>query len=96
MPDNLGSFLAVEPLRRLVWTNALGPDFRLKPQPEDENLGFFFVVDLRLEPLTDGRTRYTALVIHQNEAAKKAHDAMGFQQGWGIALDQLVELKQAL
>ena len=91
-PEGVGTYLAVEPNRRLVWTNALGPDFRLKPQPEDEQLGFFFVVDLRLERLPDGGTSYTARVMHQNETARQAHEAMGFQQGWGIALDQLIEL----
>jgi hypothetical protein len=30
--------------------------------------------------------------MHQNEAAKAAHEAMGFEQGWGLALDQLVAL----
>ena len=79
-------------LQRLVWTNALGPDFRPKPQPKDANLEFFFVVDLRLAPLPNGGTSYTATVMHQDEASRQAHEDMGFQQGWGIALDQLVEL----
>ena len=92
MPESVGSFLVVEPQRRLVWTNAMGPDFRPKPKPEDENLGFFFVVDLRLAALPDGGTSYTAIVRHQDEAGKQRHAAMGFEQGWGIALDQLVEL----
>lgn len=92
MPDNLGCFLAIEPRQRLVWTNALGPGFRLKPQANDEGLGFFFVVDLRLESLPNGGTSYTAVVMHQDAVGKKAHEAMGFQEGWGIALDQLVEL----
>lgn len=92
MPDNAWCFLAIEPQRRLVWTNEFGPGFRPKPQPKDENLGFFFVVDLRLSPLNSGGTSYTANVMHQNEASRKAHDEMGFQEGWGAALDQLVEL----
>ena len=94
MPDNNWCFLAVEPQQRLVWTNELGPGFRPKPQPKDENLGFFFVVDLRLSPLINGGTSYTANVMHQSEATKQAHDDMGFQYGWGAALDQLVELTQ--
>lgn len=94
MPDNIGVFLVTEPEQRLVWTNALGPGFRPKPQPEDEHLGFFFVVDLRLVALPDGGTRYTAHVMHQDEASRQAHAAMGFEQGWGIALDQLVELSK--
>jgi uncharacterized protein YndB with AHSA1/START domain len=92
MPDNLGTYLLVEPQQRLVWTNALGPDFRLKPVPEDEHLGFFFVVDLRFTELPSGGTRYAAVVMHQDEKGRQAHAAMGFEQGWGIALDQLVEL----
>lgn len=92
MPDNVWCFLAIEPQRRLVWTNEFGPGFRPKPQPKEENLGFFFVVDLRLSPLKSGGTSYTANVMHQNEASRKAHDEMGFQHGWGASLDQLVEL----
>jgi uncharacterized protein YndB with AHSA1/START domain len=94
MPDNNWCFLAIEPQQRLVWTNELGSDFRPKPQPKDENLGFFFVVDLRLLPLINGGTSYTANVMHQSEATKQAHEDMGFQYGWGAALDQLVELMQ--
>lgn len=94
MPDNSWCFLAVEPQERLVWTNALGPGFRPKSQPNDENLGFFFVVDLRLSPICEVRTSYTAHVMHQNEASRQAHDEMGFQLGWGASLDQLVELCQ--
>ena len=52
------------------------------------------MVDLRLAPLKGGGTSYTANVMHQNEASRKAHDEMGFQQGWGASLDQLVELMQ--
>lgn len=92
MPDNTWCFLAIEPQRRLVWTNEFGPGFRPKLQPKEENLGFFFVVDLRLLPLKDGGTSYTANVMHQNDAGRKAHDEMGFQHGWGASLDQLVEL----
>ena len=92
MPENLGTFLAIEPLKRLVWTNALGTDFRPRPKPIDESLGFFFVVDLRLTPLLNGGTSYAVNVIHQDATGRQTHEEMGFQEGWGIALDQLVEL----
>lgn len=95
MPANIGTFLAIEPQRRLVWTNALGPGFRPQPQPDDQSPGFFFVVDLTLSALPNGGTSYTAVVMHQDAAGREAHAAMGFEQGWGIALDQLVELQQA-
>jgi hypothetical protein len=38
------------------------------------------------------RTRYTALVMHGDEATSKKHEEMGFYQGWGTVLDQLVAL----
>lgn len=94
MPVNKWCFLAIEPQRRLVWTNELAPGFRPKPQPKDENIGFFFVVDLRLSPLINGGTSYSANVMHQSEATKQAHKDMGFHHGWSAALDQLVELTQ--
>jgi uncharacterized protein YndB with AHSA1/START domain len=37
-------------------------------------------------------TRYTATVIHADEGGCKRHAAMGFEQGWGAALDQLVAM----
>ncbi len=52
-------------------------------------------VDLQLEPLPGGGTRYRARVNHQDDAARQKHANMGFEQGWGIALDQLVELMKA-
>ena len=40
MPDNVGTFLVIEPLKRLVWTNALGPEFRPTPQSAEKTLVF--------------------------------------------------------
>ncbi len=40
-------------------------------------------------------TRYTARVRHWNEEALKAHEAMGFEEGWGICAAQLAELAEA-
>ena len=41
-------------------------------------------------------TKYTAIVIHGNEADCKKHEEMGFHEGWGKALDQLVELSKKM
>ncbi len=92
MPEGVGTYLLVEPNRRLVWTSALGPGFRPQAAPADDELGFVFVVDLTLAPLPGGGTRYRAVCMHQNAAAREKHEQMGFHQGWGVALDQLVEL----
>jgi uncharacterized protein YndB with AHSA1/START domain len=32
--------------------------------------------------------------MHRDTGGRKAHEAMGFHQGWGAALDQLVALLQ--
>ena len=43
--------------------------------------------DLRLQ-----MQRYIARVIHADVASRKRHEAMGFEQAWGRALEQLVTL----
>jgi uncharacterized protein YndB with AHSA1/START domain len=46
------------------------------------------------EPEGSG-TRYTARVRHWNQEAQKAHEAMGFEEGWGICAAQLAEIAEA-
>ena len=84
---NAGCYLEVVPNRRLVWTNAVGPGFR--PLPAGEGM-FAFTGFVLLEPHGKG-TRYRAVVVHGNEEDCAKHAAMGFEAGWGKALDQLVE-----
>lgn len=95
MPSDEGTYLVVTPEERLVWTNVLGAGFRPKPAGGDLQLGFPFVVDLTLAALPGGGTRYHARVMHADAAGRDAHAAMGFEQGWNIALDQLVALMKA-
>jgi uncharacterized protein YndB with AHSA1/START domain len=85
---NTGCYLEVVPNRKLVWTGALLPEYR--PAPRPEGVPFFFTAVITLEPQGNG-TKYTAHVMHSDEAGKDAHEKMGFHQGWGAALDQLVE-----
>lgn len=42
------------------------------------------------------RTRYTAIAMHATAADRKRHEEMGFHEGWGKALDQLVDLAKEL
>jgi uncharacterized protein YndB with AHSA1/START domain len=89
---NLGCYLEVVENEKLVWTNALLPGFRPAPastSPSEGTLEFFFTATIQLATQGTG-TRYTATVRHSDEAGCKQHAAMGFQEGWGIALDQLV------
>ena len=79
---NIGCILEVVPKERLVWTDALLPGYRPSQKP-------FFTAVIALEKQGKG-TRYTATAIHRDEAGRKQHEAMGFHQGWGQCLDQLV------
>jgi uncharacterized protein YndB with AHSA1/START domain len=84
---NVGSYLEVVPNRKLVWTTALQAG--LRPSPRESRLGFHFTATVLLEPQGQG-TKYTAIVMHGDEESCKKHDAMGFSDGWGKALEQLV------
>lgn len=92
MPENRGCYLLIERPTRLVWTGMLGEDFRPNPVPQ---LGFGFVCDLRFTPLVQGGTRFHAIVKHADADGKTKHEKMGFDEGWRIALSQLVELHRA-
>jgi uncharacterized protein YndB with AHSA1/START domain len=87
-----GCYLEIIPNEHLVWTNALAPGFRpatptATELPECGALVFTAVISL--EPHGKG-TKYTALLMHNDEAPRKKHLDMGFHDGWGTALDQLV------
>ena len=75
-------YVEVVPYRRLVWTDALRPGFRPAPT------GFFTGV-MTLEARGDA-TLCTAVAMHRNEADRDRHADMGFYDGWGTVLDQLV------
>ena len=88
---NAGCYLEVVENERLVWTNALAPGFRpTQPSAAMPCDTFAYTVILSLEPQGKG-TRYRAVVLHGDEEARRKHDEMGFQEGWGKALDQLVD-----
>jgi uncharacterized protein YndB with AHSA1/START domain len=83
---NVGCYLAITENRKLVWTLALGPGFR--PSPTSLDFPVFTAI-IALEPHGDG-AKYSALVMHKDQEGRKKHEAMGFHDGWGAALDQLV------
>ena len=78
----IGCYLEVVPTERLVWTDALLPGYRPAEEP-------FFTAVLTLASTGKG-TRYTAVAMHRDEAVRKKHEEMGFHEGWGQCLDQLV------
>lgn len=80
---NEGCYLEVVKNERLVFTDALSEGFR----PTETS---FMTAVIMLEALGK-RTKYTALVMHSDEENREKHEQMGFHEGWGKALDQLVE-----
>jgi uncharacterized protein YndB with AHSA1/START domain len=99
MPTGTGCFLEVLPKRRLTWTSGLLPDYRPSLTLEKcggNDGGFMFTATIELEDCsTDSGsmgTKYTATVLHADEAGCKQHADMGFEGGWGTALDQMVAM----
>lgn len=89
-----GCYLEVNPNKKLVWTNALLPGYRPSFVTETcgtDDAGFMFTAMIELADHAGG-TRYSATVIHADEAGCKRHAEMGFESGWGAALDQLVAM----
>ena len=73
-----------------MWTSALGPGFRPNVV---EDVAFTAIISL--EPTSSG-TRYTAVAMHSDAVVSARHAEMGFQEGWGAALDQLVAVAKEL
>ena len=88
-PHVEGCFLEIVPEARLVFTTVLSEGW----QPAEPWLAFTAILSMEAE----GRgTRYSARVLHKNAADSRKHDDMGFQEGWGTALDQLADVAQRL
>ena len=86
--SNLGCYLEIVPNEKLVWTNALEPGYRPAQLRSDM---FLFTAIITLADHEMG-TKYTARVMHKNCEDCTKHCDLGFHEGWGVALDQLVQL----
>jgi uncharacterized protein YndB with AHSA1/START domain len=82
-PASPGCFLEVVENQKLVWTDALGPGYRPKASA-------FMTATVLFQREGTG-TRYIAIVMHKDPQTRNEHEAMGFMQGWGTVLEQLVE-----
>ena len=93
-PNN-GCYLEIIPNKKLVWTNTLEPGFRPVKQavanPDHPCEEFMMTATILLETVTSG-TKYSAMVMHATKEACAQHAQMGFEAGWGIALDQMVAM----
>lgn len=101
MDGGAGCYLEVVENERLVWTSALGPGFRpTPPSPAKSGDGddcreLVFTAVILMEP-HGGGTKYTAIALHPDEASRRSHEQLGFHEGWGTALEQLVALMKAV
>ena len=84
--DSSGCYLEVVTGERLVWTSALAPGYR----PQAGEMPFTAIIEL--QPTASGGTRYRAIAIHPTAQDRQQHSDMGFSDGWGAALDQLIAL----
>lgn len=91
-PDspNLGCFLDVVPMERLVWTSMLFPGYR--PAVFDD---IPITAIVTMEAVGEG-TRYVFTALHRSEGDLETNKTSGFYQGTEIAVEQLVELVLAL
>ncbi len=85
---NEGCYLEVVPNERLVWTDALLSGYRPSANP-------FMTASLVLKPEGTG-TRYIATAIHRDEETRAKHEAMGFHEGWGTVVTQMVDYIKAM
>jgi len=91
-------YLEIVSQERLVWTNALLPGYRPAEEPPVSMLGSavpWFTAIISMQASGAG-TKYRAIAKHRDEAGRRNHEEMGFQDGWGAATDQLIEVARRL
>jgi len=81
---NKGIYLEVVKNERLVFTDAYTSAWVPSEKP--------FMTGILTFEEHEGKTKYTARVLHWTVADREAHEKMGFYEGWGIATDQLAAL----
>ena len=87
---NLGCFLDVMPMARLVWTSMLFPGYR--PAVFDD---IPITAVVTMEAVGAG-TRYVFTALHRDEEDFEKNRTSGFQQGMEIGIDQFAEHVLAL
>jgi uncharacterized protein YndB with AHSA1/START domain len=98
---HVGCLLELVPNEKMVMTNVLEPGYRPAPDKQggenavEECTTIPFTSILTLEE-RGGKTEYTVVVMHKDEAGRKRHEEMGFHEGWGTCLEQLIEVVMGL
>jgi len=93
---NAGCVLEVTEGEKLVWTSALGPQYRPAEMASTGCESFPMTAVVTFADAGDGKTLYRAVALHRNAADRDIHEKMGFDEGWGKCAEQLEELAQGL
>jgi uncharacterized protein YndB with AHSA1/START domain len=88
VPNIDATFLVVDELERIVFTNAVDSEWR----PADA-APVALTAEITLAEHPDG-TDYRIVVRHGDPDSKKRHEEMGFHEGWGLVLEQLAKLAE--
>jgi uncharacterized protein YndB with AHSA1/START domain len=83
-----GVYLEIVPGKKIVFTDAFVSAWVPSEKP-------FFVGTITFDD-EHGRTRYRAVARHWTEEDCKAHEAMGFHEGWNQCANQLEEVAKGL
>ena len=86
-PHITGCFLAIDELKRIVFTNALVAGWR----PSEAS---FVTAVIAMKDHPDG-TEYTATAMHRNIRDRDRHERLGFHDGWGTVTRHLAELVES-
>ena len=88
-----GIYLEVKPQQKLITTNAIGEGWI---PVEQAHPGFPELQFVELSDAPGGGTFLRWGARHWKEEHKQQHEAMGFEQGWNLCIDQLDALAQTL
>ena len=95
---HVGCLLELVENRKLVMTTGLAPGYRPASIPvgnPSDCASILFTAIVTLEERA-GKTHYSVVVLHKDDADRKRHEDMGFYEGWGTCLDQLIEVAKTL
>lgn len=88
--------LELLPGERIIWSTTMKNGYRPNEFTADGCNGFPFTAVHTFEDIGNGKTRYTARVMHANAKDRDAHNAMGFEHGWATCAEQLGEVAREL
>lgn len=90
VPQLDATFLLVDELERIVFTNAIDSAWRPRnPEP------VVMTAEITLADHQDG-TDYRVLVRHGDPASRTRHEELGFFEGWGTVTKQLAAVAEGL